>query len=280
MQLPTEPDPAAGAATARPGRLRRAVVDLAALPPDRAAALADELYPVHDRVFRGLSRQGFAAEVLSDHAESTAVEVYRDPAGRAVGYCALHRHERDFLGRASTVYRAEAGLLAPWRGHASTWGFAIRRALCEMLRAPRRPLYYFGTLVHPSSYCLVAERFPVIHPHRSRETPPAVARAMATLADSFEYARACPDGLLRRVGWITRETPAQAARWAESPHPDVRFYRAANPDYGAGIGLVTLIPLTPWTIAGAVANDLALRLPGVRRWRGLARGNEGGDPTP
>jgi hypothetical protein len=246
----------------RERKLRADVADPAALTSDARERLARELFRTHRQIFSGLTQQGFTDFVLRDHAAATRIEVYRDPSGDIVGYCAAHRYPRTVAGRAATIFGAEAGLLLPYRGHASTWLFGLLSALRYKLRHPLRRVYYLGMLVHPSSYCLLAERFPVIYPSRRRPTPPEVADAMIALAESFELPPARDDPRVRNVGWITRETPEAHRAWAESCHPDVRFYLSLNPEYTKGFGLVTLVPLGFANLAGGLLRHLRLKLTG------------------
>jgi hypothetical protein len=245
-------------------RVHADVVDPAALTPDARERLARELFRTHRQIFSGLTRQGFADFVLRDHAAATRIEVYRDQGGDIVGYCAAHRYSRTVAGRPATIFSAEAGLLSAYRGHASTWLFGLLSALRYRLRHPLRRVYYLGMLVHPSSYCLLAERFPVIYPSRWRPTPPEVADAMIALAESFELPPASDDPRVRNVGWITRETPEAHRAWAESSHLDVRFYLSLNPEYTKGFGLVTLVPLGFANLAGGLLRHLLLKLAGSR----------------
>lgn len=246
-------------------KLESEVIYLADLSPDDQSALADELFPVHQQIFAGLSQEEFVKYVLHDHANSTWIEIFRRPDGRPAGYCALHQYERTFNGRLSTIFRAEAGLLPDYRGQTSTWSFPYLRAFLYRIRHPFRPLYYLGMLVHPSSYCLISERFSDIHPNRRNTSSPEILAAMAELADTFDIPAVDDNGLIRAVGWITRQTPEQEAMWKASDHPDVRFYLRANPDYTAGHGLVTLVPLTLASLAGDLVGHILLKIGVVRR---------------
>jgi hypothetical protein len=261
---------------ARRPRLRREIVRLEDLSRDRREALVDELYAVHRQVFGGADREQFAEEVFADEGRRTRIQIFRGPDGAAVGYCAAHRYDRDFLGRQSAIFKAEAGLLPAWRGGAACWRFGFMSALRFKLLHPLRPVLYIGMLVHPSSYCLLAERFPVVLPGRSRPVPPDAARAMAAFADDLGELAVAGDPLLRRVEWITLQNEAETEMWRASRHPDARFYRERNPDFGQGVGLLTLVPLTAVNLAGALANHLILKLPVMRRLRGLSRLGPGG----
>lgn len=236
------------------------VVDPSALSPEARQRLASELFQTHRQVFSGLSQQEFTDYVFRDHGAATRIEIYREANGTIVGYCAAHRYPRVVAGRPATIFRAEAGLLLAYRGHASTWLFGLLSALKYKRRHPLRPVYYLGMLVHPSSYCLLAEHFPVIYPSRRHETPWEVAEAMKALAASFEFPPVRDNPMVRDVGWITRGTPEQHRSWTESAHLDVRFYLSLNPNYTKGFGLVTLVPLSFANLAGGLLRHIWLRL--------------------
>ncbi|MDF2234832.1 hypothetical protein P2H44_19905 [Albimonas sp. CAU 1670] len=247
------------------------IVQIETLSPARRGELSRELFPIHAEIFAGIDRSEFDDWVLMDHAEATRVLVLRTAEGAAVGYCAVHRYDRLFLGRPSTIFRAEAGLLPAFRGHASVWRFAFSTALRFKLRHPLRAAFYLGMLVHPSSYCLLAERIPAMVPSRRRPATPEMVRAMDALAESFDEPAVGGDPLVRDVGWATRETDAERDVWRRSDHPDVRFFRRRNPGYVEGHGLLTLAPLTFATLFGALVRHLALKVPFVRRRLGFSR---------
>lgn len=231
-------------ATAIGPRLRTEVVDVTKLRPAEHTALADELFAVHKQVFGGLSRREFVAYVLHDGSACTRIKIFRAAGGQAVGYCATHRYFRTFDGKPSTIFRAEAGLLPEHRGQTSTWSFGFAQSIRYKFLHPTRQAYYLGMLVHPSSYCILAERFSEIYPSCRRNSSPELLKAMAELADSFGVPAVDGTRLVRSVGWVTKQTPAEAGIWASSDDPDVRFFLDANPGYYLGHGLVTVVPLT------------------------------------
>jgi hypothetical protein len=247
-------------------QLSAEVLSLSDLSAPERDALGDELFALHRKIFSGLSRRQFVDHVFHDHAAATKIKIFRNVEGTAVGYCAVHRYQRRRHGKRCTMFRAEAGLLKQYRGHQETASFVFMQGLSYKLRNPTRRVFYLGMLVHPSSYCLLAERFPTIYPSRRRKTPQHIRKAMCELADSFEVPQAEGDPLLREIGWITRETAAEADAWRSSRHPDVRFFLAMNPRYERGNGLVTLVPFTIGNLLGAAANHVMLTA-SRRRWR-------------
>ena len=249
-------------------QLSAEVRNLSTLSPVERDALGEELFALHRKIFSGLSRWQFVDYVLHDHAAPTKIKIFRNAEETAVGYCAVHGYQRRWRGKSCTIFRAEAGLLKQFRGRQETASFIFMQGLSYKLQNPTRRVFYLGMLVHPSSYCLIAERFPTIYPSRRRKTPQHIQEAMGELADSFEVPQAEGNLLLREIGWITRETAAEADAWRSSKHPDVRFFLAMNPRYERGTGLVTLVPFTIRNLLGAAANQFMLMLTtSRRRWR-------------
>lgn len=239
--------------------LRSQTIELSDLTPSETSALADELYVVHRQVFGGVSRDAFAEQVLGDGSSNTRIRIYRDTGGQAVGYFASYRHATTFAGQECTVFRADAGLMPEYRGKASTWRFGICETLRYRCRHPFERILFFELLVHPSSYCLFAERFPEIHPSRKRETGPELLKAMTSLADEFGYRSEKGAPLIRFSGWFTKEKEKDIRKWRASSDRDAQFFLERNPGYGKGDGLVVLVPLSFTNILGAIANDIGLR---------------------
>ena len=220
-------------------------VDPDALTPAARERLVDELYGVHSEVFDGVDRAQFRKYVVCSPAQATWIDVFRDDDDRAVGYLALHRFDLTHEGRSLAVFRAEAGMLRAYRGKTSIGSLLVTKILAYRLRYPTRAIFYFGSLVHPSSYHGIA-RFGVrMWPHPERRVPPAVESLMTRLGERFGLDAVDPARpLVRDVGWITRDTDQERAYWERCSKPTARFFVEANPGYGLGHGLLTLVPLT------------------------------------
>jgi hypothetical protein len=255
-------------------------IDPKRLDAEARARLIDELYAVQCSVFDGVERAPFASYVVESKAEHTTVHVHRNAAGAAVGYCALHVFEPLLDGRPCAVLRMEAGSLGDYRGGNSNASLALRAILRYRRANPRRPLYYLGTLVHPSSYSMFAKYAPELWPNPDRPVPAAVARLLRELAELFHLEPVDPaNPLVVEVGWRTRDTEAERRYWRGTTKPAARFFIDQNPGYGDGQGLMTLVPVNGRTLAvavGRVAADLARRrrdgaLVAVQRLPGVAR---------
>ena len=169
-------------------------------------SLGQRLYAVHALVFSGSSEQDFYKHVIDPPASRTAVQIYRGKEGDLAGYCAIHSFERRLRGRHAVVLRAEAGLRRDYRGRGATHWFGMSQTFLEKLRHPFTPVYYFGTLVHPSSYRFFCKYFPRVYPHPRHGMPKAMKAIALELADSFQDPAVDPkDPLIRDVGWITIE---------------------------------------------------------------------------
>jgi CRP-like cAMP-binding protein len=207
--------------------------------------LIDSLYAVHRRIFDGVSRESFARYVVESKAEHTWLLLHKNEAGEVVGYFALHLFEKQLGDEPLAVFRAEAGLLREYRGGNVNARFWMQRVARYVLRHPGRRVFYMGSLVHPSSYWLFARHCGEVWPRRDQETPPELLAFMDTLATEFGLEKVhAARPLVRKVGWRTRETEVERDYWAHCEKPEVRYFLEANPGYGEGHGLVTLVPIT------------------------------------
>lgn len=238
------------------------------LGPAARQRFIDALYKVHCEVFDGVSRDSFAKYVVESQAEHTWINVHRNPAGEIVGYFALHIFERELAGKASAIFRAEAGTLRAYRGGNTNTRFGLKLGLPYLLRYPGRRVYYLGSLVHPSSYCLFAKHFDVIWPSTRHPPPPAVLAVMDELANSFGLERVTFDNpLTRQVHWITRDSEVERHYWRQCDKPAARFFVEANPGYGKGDGLVTLVRVDSHNLSHMISTFFAERY--ARRKEGL-----------
>jgi len=210
----------------------------------------------------------FRAHVLEPAARRNVVQLYFGPAGDLAGYCALHRFSRVLKGRECFVIRGEAGLRRDYRGRGTTYWFGMLFALRQKLRHPLTPVYYLGTLVHASSYHLFCKYFRRVYPAHDCPMPADLRELALELADSFDAPAVDPaDPLVRDVGWITIETPQEARLSARTDLADVPFYRARNPGYVSGHGLVVLVPLDLRNLGGALVTYLGEALRNLIRRR-------------
>ncbi len=254
-----------------------------ALCAERRHRLTEALYAVHCEIFDGVERESFAKYVVESKAEHTWIQIHKNEAGEIVGYFALHIFERRFNGQPSAVFRAEAGSLRAYRGGSITMRFGLKRLVSYLLKNPGCKAYYLGSLVHPSSYALLAHHFGTVWPRSEQETPPESLAFMQALASEFGLEEVNPEQpLVRRVGWRTRETEEEREYWQHCDKPAARYFLEANPGYAEGHGLVTLVPLTTANVMHLMravggrklrrpleaAKGLARRLPGAARpWR-------------
>ncbi|NPC86947.1 cyclic nucleotide-binding domain-containing protein, partial [Pyxidicoccus fallax] len=244
--------------------------------------LTDALYAVHQQIFDGVERESFAKYVVESKAEQTWIQVHKNDAGDIVGYFAMHVFEKPLNGVKTAVFRAEAGSLRAYRGANTSSRLGLSLMLKYLLRHPGRPTYYMGSLVHPSSYALIAKYCTEVWPRREQPVPPELLAFMDGLATEFGLEKVdAANPLLREVGWRTRESEVEREYWRQCDKPSARFFVEANPGYVEGHGLVTLVPATVANILGFLrvmggrqlrkpvdgALALARRLPGGARLR-------------
>ncbi|MCB9778793.1 MAG: cyclic nucleotide-binding domain-containing protein [Alphaproteobacteria bacterium] len=223
------------------------------LSPAEREAFTDALYEAHCDVFDGVDRAAFAAYVVDSKAERTEIRSFHTPEGEVAGYVAMHFFDRVLDGQDTVVIRAEAGMKRAFRG-ANKVGPFMAGQIVQQAVQDDRPALYMGSLVHPSSFCALTRHAPSFWPNPFGETPPEVLDFMVGLAEDFHLDSVDPARpLVRQVGWITRDTPAENAFWRRSTRPLARFFVEQNPGFDQGHGLVTLIPMGRAALAQGVS---------------------------
>ena len=221
------------------------IIDPTRTPPAQREIAFRRLYRVHQQIFAGVPIESFITYLVRPDALRTRIQIYRNEAGGIVGYCAVHLFERELDGSVVGVIRAEAGLLPGYRGTSATLWFGGSEALRYKGLHPLRMTVLFATPVHPSSYHMLSKYLWRSYPYPGRKTPAWVQRLLELLADrSGSKPADLADPLLRDVGWITRETPADRERWRATPELDVQYYLQRNPGYVHGTGLAMIAPLS------------------------------------
>lgn len=240
--------------------VRNEVIDPKNLEPAEKEALISALYSVHNEVFDGVSREEFARYVVNSPAQKTRIQLSYGQNGELAGYLAMHAFRPTLRGEECTVIRAEAGLRRAYRGNASTASFAISNLL-QTKWDYRGPLYYLGCLVHPSSYTIFANNAPAVWPAPNVEIPNDLLELMMQLGEEFHLEMVDPaKPLVRKVGWVTRDTEAEKQYWQNCDLAGARYYLEQNPGYFQGHGLLTLLPLDGASMAKMILNTGTSRL--------------------
>lgn len=231
----------------RRSELRKIEIDPAALSPAGRGRFFDEFFAVYDAIFDGYSRDELEANFEPGEVAASRIQVMRDGGGAMVGFNAVRLYSYDLLGRRRDIFRSIAGMLPGHRGGSATIAFGLRLAAAHKLRHPSRPTYYFGSLLHPSAYRVMAKYAHVIWPRPDRRTPEDIDALISALADARGYAFDDPPSpYVRLARERTRQNDDEHEFWSNSEDPAIRFYLETNPRYSEGRGLTTLIPLT-WT---------------------------------
>jgi hypothetical protein len=199
--------------------------------------LADNLYRVHCQIFDGVEKASFCKYVVESKADQTAVQVYQDSAGAIVGYFAVHVFEKTLRGAPTAVFRMEAGMLREYRGNSANARFGIAQLLRCWLAHPRRPIYYLGTLVHPSSYLGWVKHAGQVWPSHTAPLPADIAAFLAELTTTFALEPVdAHNPLVVHVGWRTRDTKQNGPTGAPATNPLPAFMWSQTQPMGKGMG--------------------------------------------
>lgn len=220
-------------------------IDPSKLGEPERQALSEALYAIHRKVFAGLDEKAFDRYVVNSPAKETRILLYRNRQKALIGYFGVHRFETEVEGKPLVVFRGEVGLLPEYRQKDANLSFWWTEATRFKLLHPGRRVYFFFVPVSPSFYAMAARYTHKAYPGRDPNIAADTLRLMTRLAPQFDLP-VVEDGkpLVRKVGWITLATKQEQDFWQTTRNPYVRFYIDANPKFGEGNGLLTLIPVT------------------------------------
>lgn len=220
-------------------------IDPSDLDARQREALSKKLYAIHQAVFTGLDQKAFDHYVVNSPARKTRILLYRNRRKELIGYFGVHRFETVVDGQPIVVLRGEVGLLPGYRQKDANLSFWWMEATRFKLLHPKKHVYFFFVPVSPSFYAMAARYTHKAYPGRRLNIPADALRLMVQLASQFALPQVEEGNpLVRKVGWITLATRQEQDYWRSTRNPYVRFYIDANPKFGEGNGLLTLIPVT------------------------------------
>ncbi|OHX14531.1 hypothetical protein BI347_14205 [Chromobacterium sphagni] len=232
----------------------------AKLEPAQKEKLARELFQVHDAIFAGTDFDTFNAMIFSPPAEHSSLLLHRDASRRLVGYCTMHRFRRQIGGRTCSVLRIQSGLYKEYRGKNSNFSFMMLQVLYNWLSHPLRPMYFFGVMLHPSSYGVLHKFARGFWPAPGQDERHPLAAKACELFASFNINPVSPERpFIANLGILTRDSKDDHQFWQRSTKPSDRFFLSMNPGYRLGDGLLALVPLSPVSVAHAVFRWLRIR---------------------
>lgn len=220
-------------------------IDPSKLTEPQRKALSEQLYQIHKEVFIGLDEQTFDHYVVNSPAIASKITLYRNTQRELVGYFGVHRFEKQLEEQSVVIFRAEVGLLPSCRHKDANLACWMTEAAKYKLLHPNKAVYFFYVPVSPSFYAMIARCSHCLYPQYHLSVPASELHLMTQLAEQFALPQAdCSNSLIREVGWITKSSYREKQFWESSSNPHIRFYCDANPKYGDGTGLLTLIPMT------------------------------------
>lgn len=236
-------------------RTRR--LDLDRLSPRARAELAARLHAIYCDTSDSMDLARFTEIILANGACRVALFDARD--GALAGFSAARIIRVEAGGHTHAVFAASIFIRSGYRGGgAASAAFGLTEAMRFRLREPRVPLWYLPMIATPAGYALAARLTRRFYPQRGVVTPPEV-EALVKAATAARGLSAV-DGDPWRVPSAIRTRAPERFRAARSLRgdPDVAFFEARNPDYGASrpTSLVVAIPLEVADIAVCLARAL------------------------
>lgn len=220
-----------------------------ALSPADRDQLTQELFQVHTQIFDGVDKDAFRAYVVEPQTVTSKIFKITNRAGALVGYLTFQVYQAEITRNGKThrpyFYRTEMGILPAYRGGAQLSGRLYWEALKFSLKKGIPEAYYMATPIHPLPYYLVCRDTALVYPQPGIETPAYILAVKTELSKSLQLpAVSATNQFVKKVGWIVKETPAQALRVERSKNPWFQFFLDVNPTYSAGNGLLWLAPAT------------------------------------
>lgn len=222
-----------------------AAIDPKKLSPGEKEQLANDLYRVHCTIFDGVGPEAFKRYVLDAPTERSRIFTFQNEAGTTVGYITHQQYVVRMNGRKRNIFRTEVGLRPEYRGCNSASLVLFQEMVKAYIRTGFRKAWFVATPIHPSPFRIAVRHLHSIYPHPTRELDAEKQKMMQDIASVTNLEDGSPGmPLQKKVGWITRESPAKRASILNSKDESVRFYLTQNPDYGKGMGMMMVIPVT------------------------------------
>ncbi len=241
--------------------VRKQTIKVNPLTAAERDALADELFPINDEVMAGADPEVFRADLETPAGTTTTVQIFRNAANEAVGYSVARRLELNINGRDIIVMRAAAAIKDQYRGGGSTLMLGFILSVLSKIQRPTSEVYYFGTLLQPTSYYLMTKFASVIWPNHKQQTPPEIEDLMVSIATKVGLEpldEAYP--LAFKTPRTVVETPEERQYWLTTERPEARCYLQHNPRYFDGSAMICLIPLDWRNLAETFATFVAEKI--------------------
>jgi hypothetical protein len=226
-----------------------APIDPKTLSPAQIEALTDQLYPIQQDIFDGVSRDSFQKYVITPDTAKTKIFLLHSAAGEIAGYFTFQVY-RVPVSRKSRkhkvyVFRGETGILKQFRGKVRYIRPLMREIFRFLLTHGWPEAYLVAAPIHPTPYCILQRSIHELYPRPAQETPEPIGQLMAQLSDTLRMQR--PEGAthhVKDVGWIVKDCERKHRIMLRSKAADVQFFLEQNPGYREGHGLMILAPAT------------------------------------
>lgn len=247
------------------GRLCTRVVPIDEL----SSRLVGQMWQLFAQSYDGVTREQFDRDLVEKDAAFIAVD-RGDGSFQGFSTFQLYRHAH--AGRSVAVLFSGDTMLRPayWGQTALQSAFA-RVALCQLLRHPFTPLYWFLTSMGYRTYLVMARNFPRRYwPRHNAATPRWIEGLIGSLA-ARRYGAAW-DAAKRVIRFPVSQGSLAAHVAPITPEvlalPEVEFLVKCNPDYTVGVELPCVARIT---LLGLLRIALKMVRKRVIAWLGLNR---------
>lgn len=208
--------------------------------------VAQDYADLTNQVFVVKDQQRLFNNVANPQSDVIKVRIFRNSEGKPVGFFKVNVDYGERNGRKYAAFSAHAGFLRKYRGGSSTIFLGLKTLLSQILMHPSWDIFYFGILLHPSSYSLFSRSAIEYWPRWDQPTPPEQLKFLCGLADVYAKPESIynPEQPLVRNWYLgTKTLEQEGSYWRSSEKDTVKYFLRVNPRYAQGAGVFTWIKL-------------------------------------
>lgn len=249
-----------------PTLTRAELLTMCRLTPVERRRFEDEIYQLLNQIYVSTDEAYIRATHFGQDTEHFWTQLYRGEGGALAAFSQIKILEQRVHGKEIAIIRGQAGILREYRGGRQVPAFGIERVMRYALTHPGTPLYFCGVIMSPASYAQLWEYADQIWPNPDAEIGEEMKAQMQEVVSLLGIELVSQRGVfLNKRPFAVRETGADHRRWERSEHRGALYYRAMNPDYASGYGLLVLIPVSLGGVLRSAARYAKARIRAGRK---------------
>lgn len=245
------------------------IVCITQLGMEEHKVLADRLMALERHIFDD-HEQDETRSLFMGEMEPEVWIMLMEAGGELIGYNCIRIVEFVVAGRQVAAWKSRAAVLPDYRGRNRTASFPAIMYRKYRLRHPFRTIYGLIGLLHPSSFKLLADSMPRMHPYPKQRLSGPEQAVFDVLLQQAGY-QPVPGRRLFVVAHQVKtiQDELEAKYWRENTHPSVAFFVRENPDYESGAAVMSFFPIDLRLFLGMAWRNLGWGAAALRWARNL-----------